>query len=393
MPAETAAEPQAQTGAIENTGVVTTDAPPPEPKAADAPARERAERNTSILNALGVPAEVQNAVFAESEDAADHSEEGQPEAAEPKTEEAKPEQEQEQDQDQEQEQEPKEGRKEWPPEFKARIDKLTRQKSQERTTREAAEAKVAEYEQRLAQLESAPPVTVAPSAADPLADVQDLNTLAQKVQGARITKKWCRQHPDGVTINEGTEQERVISPEEIAGFLSEAEDVIEEHAPRKAHQLQLKEQNEQIAREKFKPLFDRGSEDYQVAQVAMREIPGLATHPARELFIGYYLKGVRADIAAEAAAKETGKAAAQNGNGHKPDLDPRLTRAHQATIPPLAPVTPRAPSSASTPNGRKSVAEAMQQMVSDGGSREALARAVGAMRKNNDTNPRSAALV
>lgn len=362
------------------------DAPVAEPIAV--PAAEAV--NPRLLAALGIPDDMAKQVFGPIPE---------PKAEEPKAEALPPPEEKEPEPEKVEEPPTAEKAEEPEPELdastpdwaKQRIGKLTGQREEARRERAALNEQFLAAQERIAQLEAQPSVTVQPSANDPLADVTDLATLKTKVDAARHTKRWCRQNPEGVTVNEGVEgKERFIAPEAIRDMLGNAEDVIDEYAPRKAYEIQLREENNEVARKVNPDLFKRGTEAYQVAQTAMQEIPGLANHPAAHLFIAYYYAGVQADIA-DSQAK-----AAKNGNGHgpKPVLDPRLTAEALSKIPPLAPVTASPPNALGKVGGAQArVEEAKTNMVTESGSRESLVAAVRAMREagENGTNPRSAA--
>jgi hypothetical protein len=124
-----------------------------------------------------------------------------------------------------------------------------------------------------------------------------------------------------------------------------------------------------------------------------RELPGLATHPSRNLVIGDYLRGAKMRI--EKAAKAGERNGATNGH-EKPNLPEALTRNQNGHIPPIAPETARVPSnSPAVPQARKLVADATKNVLAEGGTFDSIKNLILAKRKANQnvTNPRSAVVV
>lgn len=335
-----------------STGVISEQAPAESVSTAAQPQTETQSASTSILERLGVPAEVQKELKAlkpEPESETPLVEEPANTAEQPET---PPEEEPIEEQP-----EVKDGliKKEV---FDKRVGKLSRQKAE---LLERAEKAEEEREAYKSQLEGIQPVTVAPHSGDVLANVQNEQQLAQVVQEARVARDWCRQHPQGVTLNEGKDNEQFISPEEIATSLSRAEDVLMFEVPRKNAELQQRHQYDGLARTHYAPIFDRKSEDYQVANALLTQVPGLVTHPAKNLILGDYLRGVKARLAE-----------AKPNNKSSSEIPPELKR----PIPPLAPNVPTAPRGGAAQPSRKKADQAMNQHIEQGGGRETLITAI-----------------
>jgi hypothetical protein len=247
-----------------------------------------------------------------------------------------------------------------PPEAKKllkRIDKLTAQRRRAEERALLAEDEIASLR---AQMEEQQPLVVSPSPNDPLANVTSPAQLNQLNQEWKMARDWARKHPDGVVLNEGKENERTVTRDEMMDTLSRAEDMLNEFIPNKRVALQAKVQYDAAAKEVYPNLFDRKHADHQAARAVMAEVPGLASHPASFLLIGDYLEGVKIRLAK----------AQKNGAPEKvePKLDERIT----APKPPIAEHTPNPPTRTHVPTARKKIEEADKQFIESRGSNRAL---------------------
>lgn len=373
------ATPEAQTGTPET----TTEAP--------VVSRE-------IMDRLGIPEELRKEIGleekppAEVEKAAEETDGTPPETEAPDKPEAGEEEPAEQQPDSEPEQETaraEETLKDWPEpikkEFLSRVGKLTRQKTKERERAEAAEA---ERDDLKAKLDGAEPVVVQPSVNDPLAGVQTATDLNHIKGQARATVKWCRENRDGTVFTDPKGVEHSYTSEQVAQIQNHADDILDA-LPEKAKSLERRAQSEQVARAEYPRLFEKGTAEYQAAQAILQEIPGLATHPARSLVVGDFLVGM--GIRLNRPAQSQNGNGATNGHKTADAADPL-----QRKIPPVAQHVARSASgSAPSPNGKKKLDEAMNNVLTEGGSLESLTSAIGAMRRSNAASPsgRSAAPV
>jgi len=308
-------------------------------------------QSTSVMDALGVPAEVQAELKAKQPEPP--KEEVPVAEAEPEIESSATPQEENPTEEQH------ETHGDWPESAKKR---LAKERSKRGKVEEKAEALEAEVEQLRAALEQTQPVTVAPSSRDPLAHIQNEDQLRQVVDEAKVTRDWCRKNLNGFIADQGKETEREITPEEIADTLGKAEDILSEGVPRKYAQLREFREVEAIAKVEHPSIFDKTSEDYQVVAALMRQLPALASHPARSLIAGDYIVGVKARLA-------------KARNGKTADIPAELKRA----IPPIAPHVPAARGGGETQPSRKRVETEMNHVIQDGGGRDSIARALEAM--------------
>lgn len=251
--------------------------------------------------------------------------------------------------------------------FDKRVSKLSKQKNKAVERAEKAEELA---EQLRAQLEATQPVTVTPNSDDLLADVTNETQLEERKQLAKVARDYYRARQNGFTVNEGTPQERDVSAEEVATILGRVEDVLNEHAPRKAVQLQERRVYDEQARQLYPDLFKPTSEDYQKKQIILKRFPALVNDPGVNVFIGHFLKGAKATE--DAKQRTTGDPAA----------DQLLTA--RAITPPIAPHVPAAQRSNGSTPSRQKVDQAMNNLVQEGGSREALIAAVRAKRESGN---------
>lgn len=180
-------------------------------------------------------------------------------------------------------------------------DKSPRDKRRERFSKLTAKLRekdtaISEKEARIAELEEALAIKGTPKAAttpgNPLADIEDETSLNERVTLARRIQRWCQANPEGGTPP-GTETE--ISKETVEHWLDwsySVQDAAESH--RKV--LNSREQTRQTANQLYPTQFKAGHEDNKLRIKLLKEIPGLNTHPERDLIIGRLIR---------AAAQET----------------------------------------------------------------------------------------
>jgi len=281
--------------------------------------------------------------------------------------------------------------KAWAPEvqaeFNKRIGKLTKQRSDERARAEEAEAQRDELKQ---QLEAAQPVMIMPTDSDPLAWIETPAQLAQLEREADMTIDWCDANKDGATVKKADGTEEEYTPERVDEMRTKANRYLR-LAPRRKDWLGQRAEADAVARANFPRIFEKNTTEYQVAQAIMKELPSVATHPARNLLLGDYLVGLAIRLAKEQREREAG-----NGNGaprtvtRTADSPNPLTR----KIPPVAKHVPRS-SGAPVQNTGKKVDEAMNNVYASGGDRSSIAAAYRAIKdaEKTSTNKRAPAPV
>lgn len=321
--------------------------------------------SSSLMDKLGVPAEAQKELREKQEQ------------EQPKTPvaEAAPIESSETPQTENPPEEQPETHGDWPETARKRVDKLTRQKNELKEQKEDMAEQLAQMQ---AQLESTQPVTVAPNPGDVLANIQSEQQLTQVVQEAKLVRDFYRARLQGYVENEGKENERMVPPEEAAQYLGQAEDLINEHVPRKFHQLQEKRKFNQIARQKYPALFDRKTEDYQKAVFVQQRFPWLANDSAGMLMIGHYLRGAKASLEEEMSNGKTNS-----------DIPPELRR----PIPPIAPHVPATQRGGDAQPSRKKIETAMNNVAQSDGGKDAIKAALRAMRESQGQERNSQSLV
>jgi len=273
--------------------------------------------------------------------------------------------------------------KAWAPEvqaeFNKRIGKLTKQRSDERTRAEEAEAQRDELRQ---QLEATQPVMIMPTENDPLGWIETPAQLAQLEREADMTIDWCDANRDGATVTQkdGTEEE--FTPERVEQMKTKANRYLR-LAPRRKEWIGQRAEADAVARANFPRLFEKGTTEYQVAQAVLKEFPSVATHPARNLVLGDYLVGLAVRLQNEENARNNGNGAGAPKTVQKTADSPNpLTR----KIPPVAQHVPRS-SGAPVQNTGKKVDEAMNNVYASGGDRSSIAAAFRAMKNAEKTSP------
>lgn len=275
--------------------------------------------------------------------------------------------------------------KAWAPEvqaeFNKRVGKLTKQRTDERTRAETAEA---ERDDLRAQLEAAQPVSIVPTEQDPLAWVETPAQLASLEHEADMTLDWCDSNKDGATITQKDGTETEVTPEQVEIMRTKANRALRQ-IPKRETWIKQRAEADAKARAGYPRIFEKNTTEYQVAQAVMKEIPSIATHPARNLILGDWLVGLGVRLQAEEKAAANG-ASNGNGNGHAaPVKTADSTNPLTRKIPPVAQHVPR--TSSAPAQGGKQVDNAMNNVVASGGDRSAIAAALRAIRNADKTVP------
>nr|MBA3352479.1 hypothetical protein [Blastocatellia bacterium] len=180
--------------------------------------------------------------------------------------------------------------------------KLRQQKREFRERAEKAEAE-------LAKLKSEPepgPTTAQATINDPLAHITDLDGLSRERKEFRILRDQARANPDGWVVNEGQNNEYVVTREQAAQWLGYAEDVLTDYFPRKEDEInKVRPASTEAARKILPTMLERGSEDHHAAQLVWKNYPMLAGHPERDYLTAIFLRGFKL-TAQEIAAKAKG---------------------------------------------------------------------------------------
>ncbi len=201
-----------------------------------------------------------------------------------------------------------------------RIDKLTARAKTAEEEAEQAKARVKELEDEAAQLREAAPQTVmAPTAENPLADVDSAEALEARVANAVAVKRWCIKNPDGGTVTDKEGNEVDIDPEQARSMLADAEDVITVHAPRRERFLAESVKHTAAAKEVYPDMFKSGTEMEKAFQSLVKAWPEVKRFPDHHLVLGDYIAGFKARSGKAAPAQEPAAKA-------KPSIAPPVPR-------------------------------------------------------------------
>jgi len=163
-----------------------------------------------------------------------------------------------------------------------RIDKAF---EHSRTYREEAE--------RLRQdLANAPePVTLAPSAAHPLSDVQTPDALDDRRQAAEFWLDWCADNPDGGTLGTGA-QTRELTAEETNAQRRWASNILKA-LPARQQYLAQRQQARSTAQQALPEMFRKDTPEYRAAQALVAGTPELVNQPDYEMSLADMVRGLK----------------------------------------------------------------------------------------------------
>lgn len=231
-----------------------------------------------------------------------------------------------------------------------------------------------------------------------LENVRSERDLNKVVRDAQALLEWCDANAEGITTGEG-ESQKFIAPEEVAKWRRNAERALL-NAPEKRVQLRdFTAQRQQVDAGTYAivpELFDKESELHKSALEILKIEPAIANRADANLILAAYTLG-RAELEKRAVALKAKNGAARNGdngnganhddgNEHPEDIPAILSpeaRRLRAQVP-IAPVTPRAPSSGEPSGGRsKRFKDAMQNLAADpDGGTGSLSAALSALRSD-----------
>lgn len=258
-----------------------------------------------------------------------------------------------------------------------RINKLVRQRNEAERAAESAAAENAQWREHFARQQqsqadaNAVPV---PGATGPLARVATEAQLNGEVARAKAVREFCDANPEGVTYTKDGKQEFADS-QEVARWARESDKIIAD-APERRDQIRGFSQAQQVynqtAYSVCPQLFDRNTEEHQLAVSLLGELPPQArSHPGINLFLADWVRGFQSRQA-EQKTSNTQRSTSNGGNGNgKRAIDDRAF----APRVPLAPHTDITTSRGSGPSPQKKVDAAKQELVDDpDGGRDSLKR-------------------
>jgi len=189
----------------------------------------------------------------------------------------------------------------------------------------------------------------------PLAYVTNEAQLNQEIEKAEAIIEFCDANPNGVTTGEG-DRERFIDPDEIAQWKRRSERVTR-NAPNRRDEIRSfnaqKQYYDGLAQQIWPELFDRSSEEYQVAQALLKKFSSVKNTPEAAYAVGLVVEGARS-LERKSA-----------GNGAKPKVRRDISERVFEPRVPLAPTVPEPPTREGKPSSQKRLNEAMSRLVND----------------------------
>lgn len=142
------------------------------------------------------------------------------------------------------------------------------------------------------------PVQITPTAASPLADVETIEALDQRLSSAKAVRDWCRENPEGGTVKGAGGREIELTPEDVKARMATAESVIEAAPDVKVTLTQRAQEKPWEVAEEITPglLTNKASEEYRFTMDLLKVVPELKRHPAWEVFMAVAAKGMRQTV-------------------------------------------------------------------------------------------------
>ncbi len=310
-----------------------------------------------------------------------------------------------------------EEKKSWPAEALNRIHKATAQKNAAKDAQKAVET---ERDQLREQLKQTAPIQVNPTAQNPLAHVLTHDALATEKAHFENLLQFASLNPEGITqIDPETGEPRLnaegkplldrdYSAKEIAAMRYEAELMLREAIPARAHYIQQRQATDVEARTKYPEMFQKGTPENTVYANLREALPELERFVDPDVIVGNYIDGKKIDVArvnlaagkpvppnivkylGEIAELFKKASAAPAGSGRQPSdkVKPFLT-----PKPKMAPHVPQArtgiPSSGEA--GVRERKQAEQKLVDSAGDEAAVEDYIGSL--VNGSSREQAALV
>lgn len=194
-----------------------------------------------------------------------------------------------------------------------RIDKIT---AKRREAEERAEQLETELSDLRSKFDSTPPVTLAPTAADPLADIETPEALEERVSIAKKVRKWALSNLEGASVTNANGEEVYYEPAQVREFLANADEMLTEHAPKRREWLTHRQTFVPEAQAAYPSLFKAGSQEQAVYRETLKAYPALKNMPNIELIIGDAIEGQKMRFARQQAAAT--KAASASSSAKTP---------------------------------------------------------------------------
>lgn len=177
-------------------------------------------------------------------------------------------------------------RQAFTPEQQKKFDKAVQKKHRKVIE---LQGQLAERDQALEQLASAPAVAAVPTADNPLADVEDEATLQTAIANSRSLWRWARLHPNGGTLKDAKGGDIEITPERALEIQVQEEELLNQHAPARAQFLKDRGTQEAAAVQAFPWLKNKNSQGSVEIEAMLRRSPALRTVPGIKLILADHL--------------------------------------------------------------------------------------------------------
>src|SRR5215468_9347549 len=181
---------------------------------------------------------------------------------------------------------PQEPKKEEPDKVQKRIDELT-------AKRKAAEERVTSLETELADLKSkfqAPP-PIAPTPANPLADIDTDEQWEAKKKLILEAKHWCIRNPNGGEVSDGKGGTKFVDDSSVRDIYANADQMLEVELPKRKEFLATRTLYVNEARREYPALYKQGSAAYTTKLTWLKALPECANFPDIDLIIGDAIVG------------------------------------------------------------------------------------------------------
>lgn len=186
-----------------------------------------------------------------------------------------------------------------------RIDKIT---AKRREAEERAEQLETEISDLRAKFDAAPPITLAPTPADPLADVESPEALEERISIAKKVRKWALENLEGGTVTNAQGEEVYHEPSQVRQYLANADEMLTEHAPKRREWLTQRQAVLPEARTAYPALFKAGSPEQAMYRETLKAYPALKNMPNLEMVIGDAIEGQKLRFARQQAAQKAASA-------------------------------------------------------------------------------------
>jgi hypothetical protein len=181
---------------------------------------------------------------------------------------------------------PEEPKKEEPDKVQRRIDELT-------AKRKVAEERVSVLETELADLKSkfqAPP-PIAPTPANPLADIDTDEQLESKKKLILEAKNWCIRNPNGGQVSDGKGGTKFVDDAAVREIWANADQMLDVELPKRKEFLAARKLFVNEARREYPALYKQGSEAFTTKVTWLKALPECANFPDIDLIIGDAIVG------------------------------------------------------------------------------------------------------